>query len=150
MHFWYGNNLVSRACHFPSIWEMINKESPKTLRSYTPNSKATCRPTMHSCTPWLCWCNQNSAWLQQGFADPSRIIKLLPLHFKRYWQLHQNKASNAMVLHCLVQALLPKHPYLGRGILKILYRSMASPLGVDIAFCTLYDSSPRTPMMLKI
>ena len=44
------------------------------------------------------------------------ILELLPLHFQCFWQLHQNKASNAMALHCLVLALLPRHPHLERGI----------------------------------
>ena len=40
--------MASQACHFTSIWEMINRESLKTLRSYVSNSKATCKPTMHA------------------------------------------------------------------------------------------------------
>ena len=39
---------MSQACHFPSIWEMINKESPKTLKSQVPNSRAIYRSTMHA------------------------------------------------------------------------------------------------------
>jgi len=39
---------MSRACHFPYTWEMINRQSLKMLRSYVPNSKETCRPTMHA------------------------------------------------------------------------------------------------------
>ena len=34
-----------------------------------------------------------------------------------------------MVLYCLVLAILPKNPHLGRGILKILDRSTVEPLG---------------------
>ena len=80
------------------------------------------------CTPhtlWSYWCNWNLAWLKQGFAGPSGILRLLLLHFLWNWQLRRNKAPNAMVPHRIVLALASWHPYLGRGIQRILDRSIA-------------------------
>ena len=79
-------------------------------------------------TPWHRSCNQNSAWLKLGFVGPSRILELLPLHFQCYWWLLWTKASNTMIPHCLVLALLPKHPHLEKGILRNLDHSMADLL----------------------
>ena len=121
-HLWYGVNLVSRACHFPSIYDMINKESPKTHKSYVPNSRVTCNPTMHASYSVTLFGNWNSTWPKYWFAGPSGILGLLPLHFQWYWQLHRNKASNATILHCLVLALSRRHPYLRKGILRNLDR----------------------------
>ena len=149
-HFWYGINLVSQACHFPSIWEMINKESPKTLRSYVPNSKATCKPTMHASYSVTLFMQSKFSLTETGIYWPFGILELFPFHFRCYWQPIRNKASNAMLLHCWVLALSRKHPHLGRGILRILDCSMANLLGNRLWLGPWWPFIPQTQYRTRI